>query len=86
MIQTLHEAAQYHDVRRCKDLIESGADVNAKDARGVTPLGVAVGFNRIAIVKLLLDAKCRVDETDAKGNTALHVSDSCVLFIISNDY
>lgn len=43
-----------------------------QDARGITPLGVAVGFNRLAIVKLLLSAKAKVDVTDGRGNTPLH--------------
>ena len=34
--------------------------------------GCAVGFNRIAIVKLLLDGRAFIEQRDKKGNTALH--------------
>merc|ERR1712039_969933 len=34
-----------------------GMDIEAKDAKGVTCLGYAIGANRIAIVKLLMDKK-----------------------------
>lgn len=43
-----------------------------QDSRGITPLGVAVGFNRLAIVKALLAAKADVALTDGRGNTPLH--------------
>ena len=40
--------------------------------RGITPLGVAVGFNRIAIVEALLEAGADVEKPDGRGNTVLH--------------
>ena len=43
-----------------------------QDARGITPLGVAVGFNRLAAIKVLLKADAKVDVTDGRGNTPLH--------------
>lgn len=46
--------------------------MSAQDARGITPLGVAVGFNRLAVVKLLLTANAKVDVCDGRGNTPLH--------------
>ena len=58
--------------------------MNAKDGRGITALGVAVGFNRIPCVKALLAAGADVHLTDAKGSTVLHyaagVSHGCSLF------
>ena len=42
------------------------------DGRGITPLGVAVGFNRVAIVTALLEAGADVEQPDARGNTVLH--------------
>ena len=50
----------------------AGADVNQADMRGITPLGVAVGFNRIAIVEALLEAGADVEKPDGRGNTVLH--------------
>ena len=43
-----------------------------QDARGITPLGAAVGFNRLGAVKVLLKADANVAVPDARGNTALH--------------
>ncbi len=40
--ETLHDAAKLGDKEAAETLIAEGAEVNAKDARGITPLGVAV--------------------------------------------
>ena len=40
--ETLHDAAKLGDKEAAEALIAEGAEVNAKDARGITPLGVAV--------------------------------------------
>jgi ankyrin repeat protein len=69
---TLHDAAKIGNEAALKRLIEEGADVNEKDGRGITPLGVAVGFNRIPCVKALLAAGANVRLADARGSTVLH--------------
>ena len=70
---TLHDAAKVGDAGALARLLEEpGCDVNAKDGRGITALGVAVGFNRIPCVKALLAAGADVNLTDAKGSTVLH--------------
>jgi ankyrin repeat protein len=43
-----------------------------QNERGVTPLGIAVGFNRVAVVSLLLEKGAAVDKRDPAGNTVLH--------------
>lgn len=68
----MHDAAKVGDEASLKRLIEEGANVNEKDGRGISPLGVAVGFNRIACVKALLAAGADVHQTDARGSTVLH--------------
>ena len=70
--QTLHEAAKVGDEDALKRLIDDGQDVNAKDRRGITALGVAVGFNRISCIRCLLDAGADVHMTDMRGSTVLH--------------
>ncbi len=70
--QSLHEAAKVGDEATLKRLVEEGQEVNAKDRRGITALGVAVGFNRIPCVRCLLDAGADVHLTDARGSTVLH--------------
>ena len=46
--------------------------MNKQDARGITPLGVAVGFNRITAVEFLLETGADVHLADHRGNTVLH--------------
>lgn len=50
----------------------SRPDPNARDARGITPLGLAVGYNKLDVVEALLDGGALVDGADAKGSTPLH--------------
>ncbi len=59
--------------------MSQGADVNESDARGITALGLAVGYNKVALVKVLLDGGADVSKTDAKGSTVLHYAagDGC---------
>ena len=68
----LHEAAKQGNVEKCQELLKGGADANAKDARSITPLGVAVGFNRVDVIKELLQAGADVALTDSRGNIPLH--------------
>ena len=49
------------DVHRCP-----------QDYKGITPLGYAIGANRIAVVKLLLDSRANPYAVDSSGNSGLH--------------
>lgn len=71
-IESLQDAAKAGDVEAARKLLAGGADVNGKDQKGITPLGVAVGFNKIPVIQLLLESGADVEQTDPKGNTALH--------------
>jgi len=68
----LHAAAKAGDVAGVKALLASGTPPDGRDARGITPLGVAVGFNRGEVVAALLAGGAAVDGTDGRGNTPLH--------------
>jgi ankyrin repeat protein len=46
--------------------------INAQNERGISPLGVAVGFNQQEIVELLLAAGADLNIRDASSNTVLH--------------
>jgi hypothetical protein len=53
----------------------SSVDPNARDARGITPLGIAVGYNKLDVVKVLLAEGTGVEVDsgcDPRGSTALH--------------
>lgn len=71
-IESLQDAAKAGDLEAAQKMLDDGADVNGKDAKEISPLGVAVGFNKVAILKLFLEANADVEQTDPKGNTALH--------------
>ncbi len=62
--EELLEAARKSDVEKVKVLLAKGANVNAKSAYGVTPLGFACSRGSVEIVKLLLDSGAEVNVTD----------------------
>merc|ERR1719217_1448060 len=69
---SLHDAARRGDLQRLQEFLTDGKDVNAKDFKGVTPLGYAVGHDKLSAVKVLIDAKANVNEVDSAGNGAVH--------------
>jgi hypothetical protein len=72
----LHAAAKAGDAAAVKALLAAhGAarpDPDGRDAKGITALGTAVGFNRLDCVAALLEGGTAVDGTDGRGNTPLH--------------
>ena len=57
---------------RVKDLVEQGADVNAKDKNGNTPLHRVSMYGDIDIVEYLVEQGTNVNAKDKNGNTPLH--------------
>ena len=53
---TLHDAVQMGDVERIKDLVATGADVNAPDAAGFTPLHYAARQGHAGAIEALFAA------------------------------
>jgi len=54
-ISPLHEAARKGDVKEAKRLVESGADLTARDEHlGSTPLAWAAKYGQLEMVKFLL--------------------------------
>jgi uncharacterized protein len=59
------------DLELVKKFIEYGADVNQK-SNGLTPLMMAARYNKVEIIKYLLEnKKVKINEKDAIGYTAL---------------
>ena len=53
-----------------QELLESGANINAMDSRGKTPLHLAVSAKTIEVVKVLLKRGADPDIMDEKVNTS----------------
>jgi outer membrane protein assembly factor BamB len=70
--QTVHEelrsalwaAVRNGDIQAMKDVLEKGADVNAKNEMGITALWIAAGKGKIEIVEMLLDKGADVNARD----------------------
>merc|ERR1712137_352536 len=69
---TLHEAAKNGDLKAVQEFLGRNRPLDAQDHRGITALGYAIGANRIAVVKLLLDNRANPFAVDASGNSGLH--------------
>merc|ERR1711939_857650 len=69
---SLHDAARRGDLQKLQEFLKDGKDVNARDYKGVTPLGYAVGHDQLSAVKVLIDAKANLDDVDSVGNSAVH--------------
>merc|ERR1719262_1675333 len=69
---SLHDAAKKGDLQKIQEFLKDGKSVNAKDFKGVTALGYAVGHDQLSVVKVLIDAKANVNEVDSAGNSSVH--------------
>jgi uncharacterized protein len=67
----LHLAAVENELDKVRALIDSGADVNARDQDGFTPLHLAAQEYAVAIARLLVDSGAEVDAFNRYGNTPL---------------
>ncbi len=70
----LHQAAMRGDIERIQELIESGANVNAKDLAGWTALHFAAWQETEEMAKLLRKAGADIDAKDTRGWMPLHVA------------
>merc|ERR1719229_1650128 len=69
---TLQEAAKHGDLAAVQEFLGRKRPLDAQDHKGITALGYAIGANRIAVAKLLLDSRANPFAVDASGNSGLH--------------
>lgn len=69
----LHKCCFEGDLRVAQWLISKGANVNAADVDGCTPLLTAVKMGRDSIVELLIANRADVHAKDTAGNTGVHL-------------
>lgn len=67
----LHIVTERRDLTWMSFLIGRGANVNLRDAQGVTPLQLASNLGFIEGIELLVESKARVDEPNDSGETPL---------------
>jgi len=67
----LHDLASVGYVDRVRQLVDAGADVNAKDNNGRTPLRWAASEGHADVARLLVDAGADVNAKDNNGWTPL---------------
>ncbi len=70
----LWDAVRNSDATLIGRLIRNGADVNARDGDGQTPLMLAASTDRPAAVSALLKGGANVNATNSIGSTALHLA------------
>jgi len=70
-VALLHEAAHAHDPGLCRKMIAEGADVNAADNDGDTPLHNAARKGHGDMIELLIACGADVWTRDKRGNTPL---------------
>jgi len=69
---TLHEACKHGNLKQVQEHMSKQQPVDTQDHKGITPLGYAIGANKIAVVKQLLDYRANPFSVDATGNSGLH--------------
>lgn len=73
-LKVLSEIMKPGDITEIRRLIEAGADIDAMNQYGGTPLIMASGKGHTQIVKLLLSVKADVNTNLADGATPLYVA------------
>lgn len=70
---TLHAAIRDRDAAAMLDRLRAGADANARDPEGLTPLMIAAGHGEVLLAEILLAAGADVHAIEPRmGATALH--------------
>merc|ERR1712241_211149 len=60
------------DLSAVQQFLDKKRPLDVQDHKGITALGYAIGANRIAVVKLLLDSRANPFAVDSSGNSGAH--------------
>ncbi|EDV24436.1 uncharacterized protein TRIADDRAFT_25504 [Trichoplax adhaerens] len=71
-VKPIHCACTYGHTLSVEMLFQAGADINAKDSYGRTPLITAVQNDYTLLVAYLTTKRAAIDLTDIHGETPLH--------------
>ena len=83
----LIETAENGQVEVCQLLIERGANVNATNRSGITPLHLAAYYGHVEVCRLLIDRRADINTMTSSNWTPLHLAafhgyvDACQLLI-----
>lgn len=69
---SLGSAAREGDIKEMERLISAGANVNARNAYGLTPLHSAALYGKVEAARLLIRNGADVNAIDSNGKTPLH--------------
>ena len=72
--QTLHEAASNGDADAVRTLVKAGADIDARNGDGQTPLFLAAYFGHADTVRALAAAGADIQARNGVGETPLHAA------------
>ena len=72
--RTLLHLASINRFEMSKILVGKGADINAKEINGYTPLHFAVMYEKIPIASMLIKHGSNVQSSCNSGNTPLHLA------------
>lgn len=73
---SLHVAVTAGDLPAVTRAVTQGADVNARDAEGRTPLILAVRYGHLSIVKFLVERRADLNRASTDGWTPLGAADA----------
>jgi ankyrin repeat protein len=70
----LHRALWYAKLEAGRFLLDRGADINARDNIGWTPLFIATSTGYFESAQMLLERGAKINDQNVSGNTPLHLA------------